>query len=113
MTEQRSNPHDAYFRKVMARRDNAASEIRTALPAAIISRIDLTDLRLQPGSFVHPDLSNRYSDLLYRTRLDGHPAYVYILMEHQSSSDRFMAFRMLEYMIAVWRQHLADNRRAR
>lgn len=97
----------------MARCENAASEIRTAQPAAIVARIDLTDLRLQPGSFVHPDLRNRYSDLLYRTRLDSHPAYIYILMEHQSSSDRFMAFRMLEHMVAIWRQHLADNHRDR
>ncbi|MFI1464737.1 Rpn family recombination-promoting nuclease/putative transposase [Nocardia carnea] len=113
MTEQRSNPHDAYFRKVMSCRDNAASEIRAALSPALIARLDLTDLRPHPSSFVHPDLANRYSDLLYRTRLDGHPAYIYILIEHQSSSDRFMAFRMLEYVVAIWRQYLTDNHRER
>ncbi|MGW0182058.1 Rpn family recombination-promoting nuclease/putative transposase [Nocardia sp. NPDC003345] len=111
MTEQRSNPHDAYFRKVMARPDNAASELRAVLPDTISARIDWPTLELQPGSFVSPELRNRYSDLLFRARLDGHPAYLYILTEHQSSSDRFMAFRMLEYMVAIWRQHLAHNSR--
>ncbi|MEU4314978.1 Rpn family recombination-promoting nuclease/putative transposase [Nocardia sp. NPDC024068] len=109
MSEQRSNPHDAYFRKVMARPDNAASELRAVLPEAITARIDWPALQLHPGSYVHPDLRNRFSDLLFRTRLDGHPAYIYVLMEHQSSSDRFMAFRMLEYMVAIWRQHLAHH----
>ncbi|MGV9638420.1 Rpn family recombination-promoting nuclease/putative transposase [Nocardia rhamnosiphila] len=113
MTEQRSNPHDAYFRKVMSRPANAASELRAALPESISTRLDWAALQLQPGSFVHSDLRNRFSDLLFRTRLDGHPAYVYLLMEHQSSSDRFMAFRMLEYMVAIWRQYLIDNEKAK
>jgi len=88
MTEQRSNPYDAYFRKVMSRPINAASELRA-------------------------DLRNRFNDLLFCTRLDGRRAYVYLLIEHQSSSDRLMAFRMLEYMVAIWRQHLIDNEKAK
>ncbi|MGW0182682.1 Rpn family recombination-promoting nuclease/putative transposase, partial [Nocardia sp. NPDC003345] len=59
MSEQRSNPHDAYFRKVMARPANAASELRAVLPEAITTRLDWPALQLQPGSFVHPDLRNR------------------------------------------------------
>ncbi|MGW6332320.1 Rpn family recombination-promoting nuclease/putative transposase [Nocardia rhamnosiphila] len=60
MTEQRSNPHDAYFRKVMSRPANAASELRAALPESISTRLDWASLQLQPGSFVHSDLRNRF-----------------------------------------------------
>lgn len=95
----------------MARRENAVSEIRAVLPEAITARVDWSDWQLVPGSFVYSDLRDRFSDLLFRTRLDRHPAFVYVLMEHQSRSDRLMAFRMLEYMVAIWRRHLAENRR--
>ncbi|MGW5441490.1 Rpn family recombination-promoting nuclease/putative transposase [Nocardia asteroides] len=41
---------------------------------------------LQSGSFIDDDLNSRYSDLLYRTRLDGHTAFIYLLIEHQSTT---------------------------
>ncbi|WP_280456503.1 Rpn family recombination-promoting nuclease/putative transposase [Nocardia carnea] len=47
-----------------------------------------------------------YSDLLFRTRLSGYDAYVYVLVEHQSCPDRFMPMRMLRYILMTWTQHL-------
>lgn len=73
-----SNPHDAYFRCVMARPVDAASEIRAALPAAIAAELDLATLHLQPGSFVSRELRSRYSDLLYSVQFDGRDAYLYV-----------------------------------
>ncbi|MBF6423471.1 Rpn family recombination-promoting nuclease/putative transposase [Nocardia cyriacigeorgica] len=105
MTTPPSNPHDAYFRQVLARAENAESELRAALPAAITARIDWGTLALQPGTFVSDELRSRYSDLLYRARFDGRDAYIYLLIEHQSSNDRFMALRMLEYVVQIWNQH--------
>lgn len=105
MPAQPSNPPDAYFRHVLARPANAASELRAALPEALTRRIDWNRLQLQPGSFVSTELRSRYSDLLYRTHLDGHSAYIYLLIEHQSSSDRFMPLRILEYLVNIWNQH--------
>ncbi|WP_432420903.1 hypothetical protein [Nocardia cyriacigeorgica] len=29
---------------------------------------------MQSGSFVTPELRSRYSDMLFRTRINGHPA---------------------------------------
>ncbi|WP_328389290.1 Rpn family recombination-promoting nuclease/putative transposase [Nocardia sp. NBC_00416] len=88
-----SNPHDAYFRHVLSRPVDAASELRSALPENITHRIDWNQLVLQPGSFVSAQLRSRYSDVLYRVRLDDYPAYIYLLIEHQSRSDRFMPLR--------------------
>ncbi|WP_280399048.1 Rpn family recombination-promoting nuclease/putative transposase [Nocardia carnea] len=108
-----SNPHDAYFRHVLARPADAACELRAALPDSLTERIDWAQLHLQPGSFVSTELRSRYSDLLYRTRLDGHPAYIYLLIEHQSRSDRFMPLRILEYLVNIWNQHRNHYPRAR
>ncbi len=104
-----SNPHDAYFRRVLSRPADAACELRVALPAAITSRINWDQLHLESGSYVSSDLRSRYSDLLYRTRLDGHTAYIYLLIEHQSSADRFMPLRILEYMVNIWTHYRDHN----
>lgn len=108
-----SNPHDAYFRHVLSRPADAASELRSALPENITRRIDWNQLVLQPGSFVSAQLRSRYSDVLYRTRLDAHPAYIYLLIEHQSRSDRFMPLRMLEYLVNIWNQHRRQHPESR
>jgi Putative transposase, YhgA-like len=54
----------------------------------------------------------RYSDLLFTAPLDGRGAFVYLLVEHQSSTDPLMAFRMLRYVIRIWDHHLRDHPRA-
>ncbi|WP_216908318.1 Rpn family recombination-promoting nuclease/putative transposase [Nocardia noduli] len=100
-----SSPHDAYFRRVLSVPANAACEIRDTIPKTLIDRIDWDNMELQPVSFVSDQLDSRFSDILYRTRLDGHPAYIYLLVEHQSRSDRFMALRIMEYLVNIWNQH--------
>lgn len=109
MAEEPPNPHDAYFRQVMSRPADAAGELRAVLPEAVTARLDWETLALQPCSFISQQLRSRFSDVLLRTRLDGHHAFVYILIEHQSRPDRLMAFRMLEYMVGIWSRHLEDN----
>jgi hypothetical protein len=66
-----------------------------------------------PASFVDEALKWRYSDLLFTAPLDGRDAFVYLLVEHQSSADPLMAFRMLRYVTRIWDHHLRDHPRAR
>ncbi|MEV0028618.1 Rpn family recombination-promoting nuclease/putative transposase [Nocardia sp. NPDC050793] len=104
-----SNSHDAYFRHVLGRPTDAASELRAVLPEAVAARVDWEGLELQSGSFVSKQLRSRYSDLLFRTRLDGYTAYIYLLIEHQSRSDPLMPFRMLDYLVSIWNHYLREH----
>ncbi|UFU07373.1 Rpn family recombination-promoting nuclease/putative transposase [Ruania halotolerans] len=86
------NPHDAMFRAVVQEPVHAASVLAAALPEQVTGRLDLDELRLELGSFVDEDMRERHTDLLFSTRLNGNPALVYVLVEHQSSPDQWMAF---------------------
>lgn len=109
MADSPSNPHDAYFRHVLGRPANVAGELRTVLPNAVAARVDWGTMVLQPCSFVSQQLRSRYSDLLFRTRLDGHDAFVYLLVEHQSRPDALMPMRMLEYMLGIWNRYVHEH----
>ncbi|WP_157387233.1 Rpn family recombination-promoting nuclease/putative transposase [Nocardia terrae] len=113
MAEPPSNPHDAYFRQVLSRPADAAAELRTVLPEAIAARLDWDALELQPCSFVSQQLRSRYSDLLFRTRVGASEAYVFLLIEHQSSPDPLMAMRMLEYKVGIWSRYVRENPRTK
>ncbi|NEE02295.1 Rpn family recombination-promoting nuclease/putative transposase [Phytoactinopolyspora halotolerans] len=90
----RSSPHDAVFRRVLGEPVNAASQLRGILPAALVERLDLDRLTPAGGSFIDPTLQWRHTDLLFTVPLDGHEAFVYVLIEHQSSTDALMPLRM-------------------
>ena len=59
------------FRFVFGKPAHAASQLRAVLPAALVDRLDPTNLRPVNGSFVDEELTNRHCDVLMRTRLDG------------------------------------------
>jgi hypothetical protein len=101
------------FRRFFGVPENAASELRAVLPPDLTARLDLGQLAPVPASFIDDELRWRYSDLLFTTELDGSDAYVYLLIEHQSSSDPLMAFRMLRYVTRIWEQHLRHHPNAR
>ncbi|WP_245721978.1 Rpn family recombination-promoting nuclease/putative transposase [Nocardia crassostreae] len=109
MAQSPSNPHDAFFRKMLSHAPDAASEIRAALPNTLAQHIDWDMLELRPCTYVSQHLQSRVSDLLFRTRLHGRDAFVYVLIEHQSRPDPLMPMRMLEYMVGIWTEYIQDH----
>ncbi len=103
--EPNGQPHDALFRLVFGDPDNTASELRSVLPPRLAARIDLANLRPQPGTFVDPELRHRHTDLLFRTTAGDRDAYLYLLVEHQRTSDPLMALRMMIYQTRIWEHH--------
>ena len=56
---------------------------------------------LVAGSFVDDELRPYFSDVLYSLKTKGgYEGYVHVLIEHQSSPDRHMAFRLMRYAVA-------------
>ncbi|WP_158542998.1 Rpn family recombination-promoting nuclease/putative transposase [Phytoactinopolyspora halophila] len=102
-------PHDAVFRRILGEPANAATQLRATLPATMVARLDLDQLARVSGSFVDASLRWRHSDLLFTVPVDGHEAFIYILVEHQSSADPLMPFRMLRYVVQIWDRYLAGH----
>ena len=106
-------PHDTFVRHTFDHPENAAAELRAVLPEHVVSQVDWSSLRVESGSVVDSGLRETESDLLFSARLrGGHPLLLYVLLEHQSSVDRWMALRMLRYVVRLlerWRQHHLDS----
>jgi predicted transposase/invertase (TIGR01784 family) len=90
------------------------SDIRVArdfleeyLPEIIQNCVNLQTLKLSQNNYVDEDLNAFSSDILYEVQLnDNRAAYFYLLLEHQSSVDSLMPFRLLTYMVRIWQDHL-------
>ena len=91
-----THPHDSLVHDTFEHPEHVRGELQHVLGAELSARLDWSTLELVPGSFIDPALQNSRSDLLFRVMLGGHPAYLYLLFEHQSTSDPLMVFRELQ-----------------
>jgi predicted transposase/invertase (TIGR01784 family) len=107
-----STPHDALFKHTFSQPQHAIELLRSVLPPAVVRHIDFDTLQVEPTSFIDEKLRARFSDLLFRVRLAGQPAYLYLLFEHQSGPERLMCLRLLRYVLDVWDDHLEKDPRS-
>jgi len=101
-----TTPHDATFRQFLTQPDIARDFMELHLPAELRAICDLSTLKLESGSFVEDDLRQYFSDVLYSLKTAAGDGYVHVLIEHQSSPDRHMAFRLTRYAVAAMQRHL-------
>ncbi|ASQ15800.1 hypothetical protein BJM06_a00156 (plasmid) [Enterobacter cloacae] len=90
-------PHDATFRQFLTQPDIARDFMEIHLPAELRAVCDLSTLKLESGSFVEDDLRQYFSDVLYSLKTTAGDGYIHVLVEHQSTPDKHMAFRLIRY----------------
>jgi predicted transposase YdaD len=101
------NPHDRFFKEVFGRPETARDFLANYLPREAAETLDLLNLELVKDSFVDSKLREYFSDLLYRVGLKrGEGAFVYLLFEHKSAPDEWVAFQLLRYIVRIWETEL-------
>jgi len=105
------NPHDTFVKRVFTSPEAAGVELRFLLPPVLVEHLDWSTLRVVPNSFVNPRLAEHESDILYAIDLaaTGRPVFVYVLLEHQSTLDRMMAWRFFQYLHCIWERWQKDQ----
>lgn len=93
--------HDRFVRTLMSDLRIAREFFTKHLPPELLASIDLNRLTLQPRSFIDDIRKESIVDLLYLTFINGEEAYLYLLVEHQSTPDELLPFRMLRYKCRV------------
>jgi len=106
------SPHDKLVKEAFGSTEAMRGLLRSILPEAIVSLLDLDTLAPIPGSFIDEELASSHSDLLFSVSLARRPALVYVLIEHKSKSDRWVVLQLLRYGVRVWDRFLRDHPRA-
>ena len=109
MKKPTSTPHDAVFKTYLSHPDTARDFLQLYLPETLLKVCDLRTLHLESGHFVEDDLRPFYADILYSLKTTAGDGYIYALIEHQSTPDRHMAFRLMRYAIAAMQRHLESG----
>jgi predicted transposase/invertase (TIGR01784 family) len=105
------NPHNALVIDTFTHVERASGLLGALLPSEITRHLDLTTLTLSQDHLVDEKLRETETDILYRVSTrGGGEAFVYVLLEHQSTADSWMPFRLLKYMVRIWdRWHRSEG----
>lgn len=110
MSKKHLTPHDKFFRSAMSNIKVAREFFEQNLPEDIKSIIDFSTIELQKESYVGDNLKLQVADILYSADFSGQKGYLYTLVEHQSRPERFMALRIIKYILAIMEDHLKKTK---
>ncbi|QBY46625.1 Rpn family recombination-promoting nuclease/putative transposase (plasmid) [Arsenophonus nasoniae] len=99
-------PHDAVFKQFLSEKETAKDFFDVWLPDEIKALCDLESLKVESGSFIDSEMKNYQSDILYSVSISKGSGYIYILIEHQSTPDKLIAWRLMRYSLAAMQKHL-------
>lgn len=107
-------PHDPLSRKFLSNLKIAREFISIHLAPTLLEKCVLDSLKIEPGSYVEDNLKFHYSDIVYRLDLKDNKgsAYVYTLVEHQSTAEELMPLRIMKYQLAIIQKYLDTHKKA-
>lgn len=100
------NPHDKLTKATFSDIPTAVAFLQEYLEPGLSNSIDWATLRVESGTFIAEEFATSESDLLYTATINQSQAFLYILFEHQSTDDRWIALRLLAYMVRIWEKAL-------
>jgi len=103
--------HDALYHRFFGHPGMVEQLLRDFVAGPWIDDLDLSAMERVNARFHSDDGDRRDGDVVWRIPMrDGADAYVMLLLEFQSTPDRWMALRVMVYVGLLW-QHLVREKR--
>ncbi len=100
--------HDSRYKMLFSHPTILKQLLQNFVKEPFIDELDFSSPEKVDKSFVTKEFQKRESDLIYKIKFRGKDVYIYILLEFQSTVDRFMALRMLRYLCEFY-EHLTST----
>ena len=113
-TDQNHHHNDKVYKEILGNKKAFLELINTYVEEEWVQNISEDDLVLVNKSFVLQDFKGKEADIVYLLR--AKKVIFYILLELQSTVDFLMPFRILMYMVEIWRyvfQNTKEKERTR
>jgi hypothetical protein len=90
--------HDQSYKLLFSHPEMVADLLRGFVHEDWVQHLDFDSLEKVSGTYVADDLREREDDVIWKVRWGQDWLYVYLLIEFQSTVDRYMAVRILVYL---------------
>ncbi|MGC8643069.1 MAG: Rpn family recombination-promoting nuclease/putative transposase [Isosphaeraceae bacterium] len=96
--------HDQSYKLLFTHREMVIDLLRGFVRQDWVEKLDFSSLEKLNSSYVTRDLREREGDVVWRVRFQDQWLYVYLLIEFQSTVDRFMALQLLVYVGLLYQE---------
>ncbi|NJD01035.1 MAG: Rpn family recombination-promoting nuclease/putative transposase [Ruminiclostridium sp.] len=103
-----NNKHDKGYKYLLSVKKIFVQLLRSFVKQGWVEKIDENSVILVDKSFILQDFKDKEADLVYRVKLDGKEVVFFLLLELQSTVDFQMPYRLLLYMVEIWRVIFKD-----
>lgn len=107
--------HDSLIKKALENPVIAQEFLSEYLPDEYKSLIDLSTIKPEKETYVEKSLKTKLSDMVFSVKMHDttedkrNNAFIYALVEHQSYSDYWIAFRLLKYSLLLLERHVSGK----
>ncbi|MHC9544398.1 MAG: Rpn family recombination-promoting nuclease/putative transposase [Vulcanimicrobiota bacterium] len=101
--------HDRGYKALFSHSRMVEELIRSFVREEFVEDIDFSKLTRTFNSFVTEEFRERESDIIWQVEIKGSTVYFYLLIEFQSTVDRFMVLRLLSYLMLFYLELIKDE----
>lgn len=109
MVKNTENNHDGAYKKIFSHPEMVESLIRDFVPEDWVRELDFSTLKNVNKSFVTDEIRSRADDIIWKVRWNQSWVYVYLIIEFQSSVDKWMAVRTMVYTGLLYQDLIASR----
>jgi len=103
------NNHDGAYKKIFSHPEMVESLIRDFVPEDWVRELDFSTLEAVNKSFVTDEIRSREDDIIWKVRWNDSWVYVYLIIEFQSTVDKWMAVRTMVYTGLLYQDLIASG----
>lgn len=103
--------HDCGYKKLFSNKAIFRQLIEMFVTEDWVAELDFDSCVAVDKSFISEHYKETESDIIYKLKLKDQELYIFILIEFQSTVDRFMALRMLNYITNFYMDYVSSQKR--
>jgi predicted transposase/invertase (TIGR01784 family) len=108
--KKKHNLHDSGYKKLFSSHVMIKQLLTGFVNEDWVKNIEYSSLQKIDKSFISEEFAERESDIIYKAKFKGQDIYIFILLEFQSTVDKFMSLRMLHYIIELYEDLIRNHR---
>jgi hypothetical protein len=110
LPEDINSPHDKGYKFLLSSKKVFLELLQSFVHLGWVEKIDPESLIKIDKSCILQDFNKKEADLIYRLKIKEQEVIFYVLIEMQSTVDFQMPYRLLLYMMEIWRDILKNTK---
>ena len=110
MPKNKTKLHDEFFKVTFSEKQIAAGYIRQFVDKSLVSKLDLSKLKLENTSYTTKVLKKYFSDIVYTCPYMDTSVTISFLFEHKSSPVAYPHVQLLRYILEIWETNIKNKK---